>query len=77
VSRVYQDGPWDALRAQEPRIMERLEDLEDALLAGDQVVIPRLRTELADEIISALQVAYDTGEDDGWEAESSEAQDPE
>ena len=64
MSRVYQDGPWDALRAQEPRIMERLEDLEDALPAGDAITIARLRTELADEIITALQMAFDRGGDE-------------
>ena len=61
MSRVYQDGPWDALMAQEPDIMARLEDFEDSLSSGDQLLIAHRRTELADAIISARQVAYDTG----------------
>lgn len=63
MSRIYQDGPWDALRAYEPRIMERLEDLEEALAAGDQVVIPRRRTELAREILAALEAKYAAGKE--------------
>ena len=64
MSRVYLDGPWDALRAQEPEIMSALEDLEDALPSGDSLLIDRRRTELADAIIAALQLAYDAGEDE-------------
>ena len=61
MSKTYQAGPWDELRAQEPGIMERLEDLEDALAEADQVVIPRRRTDLAEEIIWALQAAHRRG----------------
>jgi len=61
MSRIYLDGPWDALRAQESTIVERLEDLEEALPGGDEILIARRRTELADAIIGALQEAYQHG----------------